>query len=91
MGSRYAKWLAVDSIGHAGGIVLLWDEHKVHVTNSWGGRFSLLALVKDGEKVYQWLLSTVCGPCQNDKKGEFWAELVAARGRWDEPWCLGGD
>lgn len=60
-GSRSIKWVAVDSVGYAGGIIILWDERKVQVTNSWGGRFSLLTTVKN-EKGHQSLLSAMYGP-----------------------------
>lgn len=90
-GSRLAKWVAMDSAGYAGGIILLWNARRVQATNSWGGRFSLSAIIKDEEKGFQWMLSAVYGPCQHSRRGEFWAELKDIREMWDGPWCLGGD
>lgn len=90
-GSRFTKWVAVDSVGHAGGIIMLWDARRVQVTNSWGGRFSSSAIFKDEEIGFQWMLSGVYGPCQHSKMGEIFAELNDIRERWDGPWCLGGD
>lgn len=53
MGSRYVKWSAVDSVGAAVGIILLWDVHKVHVLDCCGGSFSIYVIIKDVEKGHQ--------------------------------------
>ena len=31
------------------------------------------------------------GPVIGSEKEDFWEELGAIRGRWDDPWCVGGD
>ena len=31
------------------------------------------------------------GPVIGSEKEDFWEELGAIRGLWDDPWCLGGD
>lgn len=46
-GSRSVRWLTTDSVGLAGGIILLWDACSIRVLDSWAGQFSLAAVIKD--------------------------------------------
>lgn len=90
-GSRAANWLAVDSVGSAGGIILIWDTWKVQVMDSWRGSFSMVLIVKDVDQGHHWMISTVYGPVRHDEKEDFWNELNRRRARWNGAWCLGGD
>lgn len=64
-GSRYLKWQAIDSVGSAGGIILMWDTRKVHLLDSWGGEFSISALIREVEKSHRWMITSVYGSVQN--------------------------
>lgn len=46
-GKRYVKWVAVDAVGSAGGMMMLSDSHSISVINSWKDVFSLSLLVED--------------------------------------------
>ena len=40
---------------------------------------------------FSWIFSGVYGPVMGSKKEDFWEELGAICGLWDDPWCIGGD
>ncbi|XXG89343.1 hypothetical protein AAC387_Pa12g1363 [Persea americana] len=46
-GSKYLRWIAIDAVGSAGGILLLWDSRYVVVSNTAKGEFSVSAEVED--------------------------------------------
>lgn len=33
----------------------------------------------------------VCVPNVNNRRVQFWRELLAVNARWSGPWCIGGD
>ena len=39
----------------------------------------------------KWLLSSVYGPDDNQRRKGFWRELDMVRARWNGAWCLRGD
>lgn len=58
-GSRSVKWMAV---ALSRGIILLWDARKIQLIDSWGGCFSLAAIIKDLDREHQWMMCNVYGP-----------------------------
>lgn len=54
--------MAVDSVGSAGGIILLWDPRKVQIKDNWSATVSLSAITRDVENGQQWMISSVYGP-----------------------------
>ncbi|RVW15130.1 hypothetical protein CK203_083331 [Vitis vinifera] len=40
---------------------------------------------------FSWIFSSVYGPVIGSEKEDFWEELGAIRGLWEDPWCIGGD
>ena len=43
------------------------------------------------EDDFIWAFTGVYGPVLLRAKEEFWEELDAIKGLWNEPWCVGGD
>ena len=58
-GRRYVNGVAVDAVGAARGLLLMWDTRSVPVLNSWQGAFSLSVLVEDQTNNSKWLLTSV--------------------------------
>ena len=46
-GRRNVKWVAVDAVGAAGGLLTLGDTRSVSMVKSWKDVFSLSVLVED--------------------------------------------
>lgn len=88
---RHVKWVSLDAVGTAGGLLVMWDTQSVAVLNSWKGDFSLSVLVEDLRNSAKWLLTSLYGPNSSEKRKEFWNELDMIRRRWNGPWCIGGD
>lgn len=61
----------MDSVGSAGGIVLLWDAHKIQVVRSWVGCFFVDAVIKNLDQGHQWMITNVYGPVQHARRKEF--------------------
>lgn len=80
-GSRHVNWVLVDTIGSAGGILLLWDNCHVAVSNSWKGEFSISKVVKDLENNYKWLIASIYGPISSQRRADFLRDLESVRGR----------
>lgn len=90
-GKRDVKWAAVDATGSAGGLLTLWGPCSISVITSWEEEFSLSLLVEDMGNNSRWLLTSVYGPNDNQRRKDFWKELDMIRTRWSGAWCLGGD
>lgn len=54
------------------------------------GEISVSTIVEDLDKHSKWLVTVVYGPNSSIIRVDFWKELVVARGRWNEPWCISG-
>ena len=40
---------------------------------------------------FSWIFSVVYGPVIGSEKEDFWEELGAIRGLWEDPWCIRGN
>lgn len=90
-GRRNVKWVVVDAVGAAGGLLRLWDTRYVSVLQSWKDVFSLSILAEDLKNSAKWLLTTVYGPNNSQRRMELWSVLDIIKGRWNSAWCIGGD
>lgn len=90
-GGNNFDWVALDSNGNSGGIIVVWNTNKVVVTESLLGAFSVSIRCRFISENFNWLLTTVYGPVLNNEKNQFWAELRDIRTIWEEPWVLCGD
>lgn len=87
----HVNWKALDAIGLAGGILLLWDDRFIFVMNSWSGEFSVSMVVEDLVRNCKWMATSVNGPSNYQRREDMFKELNDVRGRWKGPWCAGGD
>lgn len=90
-GSKYLRWIAIDAVGSAGGILLLWDSRYVVVSNTAKGEFSVSAEVEDLVINKRWLITLVYGPNSNSKRPDLWRELNSIRVSWNGACCVGSD
>ena len=90
-GHRLKKFAQRPAIGTKGGILLLWDENVVQVTNVVIATYSISATVALVESGISFKLTTVYGPTRNNLKAEFYSEIVAAKPSPGTKWLLTGD
>lgn len=74
-GSRSVKWEAVDAVGSAGGILLLWDSHSVSIIGKWKSNFFVSVLLEDEFNNSKWIVTSVYGPQSCQSRIDFWKEL----------------
>ena len=43
------------------------------------------------EDNFVWMFTRVYNPILVEEREDFWNELSAIRGLWNDPWCVGGD
>ena len=55
------------------------------------GVYSISGRFRNVEDIFIWVFTGVYGPVLSRAKEEFWEEMGAIKGRWDEPWCVGED
>ena len=79
------------AVGTRGGILLLWNEDQVSVTNVHIGSFLISAQITIRECSTSFLLTTVYGPSVDTDKGAFLAEIIATAPNNDQKWLILGD
>lgn len=88
---QIVKAVFLGAVGHAGGILVMWDRRVVVKTDVVIGEFSVSCCFKSVENDKSWLFSGVYGPCSDAARHRLWEELRLAKARWQLPWCVGGD
>ena len=53
--------------------------------------YSIFVRFRNCADGFSWIFSGVYRPVIGSEKEDFWEELGAIRGLWDDPWCVGGD
>ena len=72
---RHLDWMAVDSRGVAGGILVFGDNRLVELVDSKEGVFSISCQFKNCVDGIVWVFTGVYGPvCSRDRE-DFWEEL----------------
>ncbi|XP_077252794.1 uncharacterized protein LOC143892217 [Tasmannia lanceolata] len=90
-GNSNWEWLSLAAEGAAGGILVMWDQSKWEIHDSWVGQYSIsIVLGQVGNKDVI-TFSGIYGPTHRTAKHQLWAELTLIRNKWGNPWCLGGD
>ncbi|XP_077252938.1 uncharacterized protein LOC143892304 [Tasmannia lanceolata] len=84
-------WLSLDAVGAAGGILVMWDQSKWEIQDSWVGQYSVSIVLRKVGDVDVVTFSGIYGPPDRMVKGQLWEELTMIRSKWVNPWCLGGD
>ena len=87
----WSKWVALDAMGTAGGILVCWDKRSLEMMETEVGKFSVSCRMRNVENGMTWIFTGVYGPFPKEDRDCLWEELGAIRGLWEEPWCLGGD
>ena len=88
---RFLIWASVDARGAAGGLLLFWDNRVMENLEVENGGYSISVRFRNCVDGFSWIFFGVYGPVIGNEKEDFWEELGAIRGRWDDPWCVGGD
>lgn len=83
-GSRFINWVAVDAVGYSEGMPVLWDKRSVSIINSRKDLFSPSVLMEDLDNKSKWLITSVYGPNEKQRRQDFCKELEVVRGRWGE-------
>jgi exonuclease III len=90
-GHRLRQFAQRPADGTKGGILLLWDDNAVQVSNVAVCTFSLSATVTIVGTNSAFKLTTVYGPTRGHLKDAFFAELVAAKPPLGTRWLVTGD
>eukprot|EP00261_Vitis_vinifera_P032749 XP_019073992.1 PREDICTED: uncharacterized protein LOC109122143 [Vitis vinifera] len=88
---RFLNWASVDARGTTGGLLLLWDNRVLENLEVESGGYSIFFRFRNCSDGFSWIFSGVYGPVIGSEKEDFWEELGAIRGLWEDPWCIGGD
>ena len=90
-GRRSMDWLALPSVGHSGGIIVIWDDQIVELVDSKVGTYAVCIKFKSLLDDFVWGLIGVYDPNDVNLRHVFFDELKLFLSLWDIPWCLGGD
>ena len=88
---RFTDWGAIDAGGASGGILIFWDNRILELLELERGVYSISGRFRNVEDDFIWVFTGVYGLVISRAKEEFWEELGAIKGLWDEPWSVGGD
>ena len=88
---RFLNWVSVDARGAVGGLLLFWDNRVLEKLEVESGWYSISIRFKNCADGFTWIFSGVYGPVIGSEKEDFWEELGAIRGLWEDPWCIRGD
>lgn len=69
----------------------MWDKRNWNCTEVQQGVYTLLCFLESTQENFRWAFTGVYGPHSNPEREDFWQELAAVRGLWDESWVVGGD
>ena len=90
-GHRLKNFAQRPAIGTRGGILLLWDENEVQVSDIVTATYSISATVCIVGSDISFKLTTVYGPTRSNLKADFYNELVASKPTPGTLWLLTGD
>ena len=88
---RCLNWGVVEASGQAGSILVFWDNRVLELIEMELGAFSVSCRFRNCEDNFVWMFTGVYGPILVEEREDFWDELSAIRGLWNDPWCVGGD
>ena len=88
---RFLNWASVDARGVAGGLLLFWDNRVLEKLDVESGGYSISVRFRNCADGFSRIFSGVYGPVIGCEKEDFWEELGAICGLWEDPWCIGGD
>ena len=74
-----------------GGIVVFWDDKVLELVGMEVGVYSISYRFKNYDDGFVWIFTGVYGPTLGGVREDFWADLGAIRGLWNDLSCIGGD
>ncbi|KAL6343049.1 hypothetical protein AAG906_017861 [Vitis piasezkii] len=81
----------VKSVGGAAGGLLLFGIMSLGEVRDRKRGYSISVRFRNCADGFSWIFSGVYGPVIGSEDEDFWEELGAIRGLWEDPWCIGGD
>ncbi|CAN0907175.1 hypothetical protein LINGRAHAP2_LOCUS24661 [Linum grandiflorum] len=90
-GNRQVDWVAKDSDGASGGILVAWDKSIFQVSGQWIGSFAVVVILESIVDGFSWCLVNCYGPCDRNAKERFITELRVFSQWWQMPLCFMGD
>lgn len=91
-GNRECDWAFIPAIGASGDILTIWDTQKLEKLDELEGAYTLSIKLRNRGNKEIWKHTNVYAPIGYVEKQDFWNELAAAGGIWDnEAWCISGD
>ena len=90
-GNRLRNYAQRPADGTRGGMLMLWDDHLVEMSNITASTFCLSAMVRIRESEVQYKLTTVYGPSASSRKDAFFAELISQKPPNGMSWLVAGD
>ena len=88
---RCLEWGSLNSRGTVGGVLVFWDNRVLQLEEMEVGKFTVSCRFKSCEDGFCWCFTGVYGPTAKAEREDFWSELGAIKGLWNEPWCVAGD
>ena len=88
---KFHEWISMEACGTAGGILVVWDKRSLELLDKEVGSYSMSCRLRNVEDGFVWVFSRVYEPLTKEGRTDFWEELGAVRGLWEEPCCIGGD
>lgn len=90
-GHRLRSFAQRPAVGTRGGILMLWDENVVGISNIVASEFCLSADVQILANDTTFKITSVYGPTSSSRKDDFFAELLALRPPLGIKWLTLGD
>lgn len=90
-GNRWVEWATLNSIGRSGGVIVLWDKRQWSNRGVHQGLYTISCMLESSQEDLRWCSTGVYGPHNNIERENFWHELAAIRGIWENQWVIGGD
>lgn len=88
--SRHVGWLHLEASNSAGGILIMWKNSSIEVSNSILGAFTISIECSFVGQSKGWITG-VYGPCSAREKKFFLQELHDITGLCQGIWCIAGD
>ncbi|XP_040254755.1 uncharacterized protein [Aegilops tauschii subsp. strangulata] len=91
VGPRLAGHAILPATGTRGGILLAWDTDLFHVSNTDLSPFAITITLNPRTGDAPWSITTVYGPCEEDARLLFLADLARICAVTPGPWVIVGD
>ncbi|PNT77123.1 hypothetical protein BRADI_1g58014v3 [Brachypodium distachyon] len=90
-GGRLPGWVYKSALGTRGGLMILWDSTRININVLDAVILDYSISVRVCCNSTTWLLTNVYGPCDDDLKPHFFAEIRSLKPAADYKWLILGD